>query len=97
MMDRAAFETEAARDRFHVAEVVLPPNTNRPTHTHEFDARLFILSGAFMLARDGEIENFAPGDICEVPAGTPHQEITDERGTSYLAGRRFAAQTQAAE
>ncbi len=96
-MDRAAFESEALRDGFTVVEVALPPHTQRPTHTHEFDARLLILTGAFMLARDGEIENFAPGDVCEVPAGTPHQEITDERGTTYLAGRRFAAQTQAAE
>ncbi len=96
-MDRSAYEAEALRDGFSVAEVTLSPNTRRPTHTHEFDARLFILGGAFMLARDGEIENFAPGDICEVPAGTPHQEITDERGTTYLAGRRFATQTQAAE
>jgi mannose-6-phosphate isomerase-like protein (cupin superfamily) len=96
-MDRTTFETEALRDGFGVAEVTLPPNTQRPTHTHEFDARLFILGGAFMLARDGQIETFAPGDICEVPAGTPHQEITDERGATYLAGRRFVARTQAAE
>ncbi len=96
-MDRAAFETDALRDGFNVAEVVLPPKTQRPTHTHEFDARLFILGGAFMLARDGRIETFAPGDVCEVPAGTPHQEITDERGATYLAGRRFAVETQAAE
>jgi mannose-6-phosphate isomerase-like protein (cupin superfamily) len=96
-MDRDAFEAELLREGYEVRETRYPPNEHRPPHTHDFDARLLILDGALMLVRDGEASSFGPGESCDVPAGTVHQEITDARGAHALSGRRTAMQVQAAE
>jgi len=94
-MDRAAFEAELLREEYEVREVHMQPNETRPPHTHEFDAKLFILGGVISLVRDGATETFLPGQICYVPAGTPHQEVTGAEGARYLAGRRVPAQASA--
>ncbi len=96
-MDRAAFEAELLREGYEVRESRIGPNEHRPPHTHDFDARLFVIEGALMLVRNGEASSFGPGEWCDVPAGTVHQEITDARGVHTLAGRRMAAQPQMAE
>ncbi len=90
-MDRATFEAELIRENYEVREVRMAPNVHREPHTHPFDARLFILEGAFTLAAGDSTETFLPGQTCFVPAGTVHQEITDDRGAFYLAGRRAMA------
>jgi quercetin dioxygenase-like cupin family protein len=96
-MDRAAFEAELLREGYEVREARIPPNEHRPPHTHDFDARLYILDGALMLVREGEPTTFLAGESCAVPAGTVHQEITDARGAHYLAGRRAAVAEAAAQ
>jgi hypothetical protein len=39
---------------------------------------------------------YLPGDSCDVPAGTTHEEHTEADGVRYLAGRRPAAQNATA-
>jgi mannose-6-phosphate isomerase-like protein (cupin superfamily) len=92
-MDRATFEAELLREDYDVRELHMPPDQTREPHTHEFDAKLFILDGVFSLVRDGVTETFRPGQICSVPAGTLHQEKTGAEGAHYLAGRRMPAQS----
>jgi mannose-6-phosphate isomerase-like protein (cupin superfamily) len=96
-MNRDSFEAELLRQDFEVREARIPPNQHRPPHTHEFDARLFIISGALTLVRGGTSETFGPGQSCDVPAGTPHEEVTGASGVHYLAGRRMPALARAAE
>jgi hypothetical protein len=40
--------------------------------------------------------SYKPGDTCDVPAGTAHEEHTEADGVRYLAGRRAVAGTAAA-
>ncbi len=66
-----------------------------PEHTHEFDALLLVLSGEMMIACNGKPETFRAGDLCSVPAGTPHAEQfgSGTAGVHYLAAWRYPART----
>ncbi|MBV8169166.1 MAG: cupin domain-containing protein [Alphaproteobacteria bacterium] len=90
-MDRASFESALRRDGFECREGSIAPNEVRPAHAHDWDARLFILEGEITLVIDGERHAYRPGDSCDVPAGTRHEEHIGTAGVRYLAGRRPAA------
>ncbi|MEZ5410356.1 MAG: cupin domain-containing protein [Acidimicrobiales bacterium] len=55
-------------------------------HTHEFSARLFVLSGEFILHGEHGPQTIAAGQCCEVPAGTRHAEASGTPGARVLAG-----------
>jgi quercetin dioxygenase-like cupin family protein len=59
-----------------------------PEHTHDFDVRILMLEGEFVLERSGEPRRYGPGEIFEVPAGVPHAESFGPSGAAYVAGRR---------
>ena len=94
-MNRAEFEADARRQGYEIRDGEIRPNEHREAHAHEFDARLFVLDGHLTLVRGGDRHTFGPGDTCEVPAGTPHEEHTEADGVRYLAGRRSSAQASA--
>ena len=58
-------------------------------HTHEFDARLLILDGAFTLTRDGVSTTHGPGEVFSVMAGTVHAETIGPEGARYVVARRY--------
>jgi mannose-6-phosphate isomerase-like protein (cupin superfamily) len=87
-MDRSEFEAEIARDGYDMREAAVTPNERRDMHTHEFDARLFILDGVFILASPETEVSFQAGETCFVPAGTVHAEYGGPEGARYLAARR---------
>ena len=91
-IDEAGFRAALSRDGYEAFERSWPaPAAGSPPgemHTHEFDARLLILEGAFTVTREGVPTTFRPGDICEVPAGMVHAEDVGPEGTRYVAGRR---------
>jgi mannose-6-phosphate isomerase-like protein (cupin superfamily) len=60
-------------------------------------ARLFVLEGSVTLVFGTDRVTYGPGDSCNVPAGTMHEEHTEADGVRYLAGRRSAASQAAAE
>ena len=95
-MDRAAFEADLRREGYEVREGEIKPHVHRDAHTHEFDARLFVLDGSITLVFGSERCFYQPGDSCVVPAGTMHEEHTEADGVRYIAGRRAAAATPAA-
>jgi quercetin dioxygenase-like cupin family protein len=95
-MNRAEFEAGLQRDGYALREGEIVPNTHRPAHTHDFDARLFVLDGSLTLVFGRERVSYKPGDTCDVPAGTAHEEHTEADGVRYLAGRRAVAGTAAA-
>ncbi len=90
-MDRASFESGLRRDGFECRAGSIPPNEIRPAHAHDWDARLLILEGEITLVIDGKRHAYRPGDSCDVPAGTQHEEHIGAAGVRYLAGRRPAA------
>lgn len=55
-------------------------------HTHDFSARLFVLSGEFILHHDDGPRSFTTGQCCEVPTGTRHAEASGMPGARVLAG-----------
>ncbi len=55
-------------------------------HTHDFSARLFVLSGEFILNYEGGPQTITAGQCCEVPAGTRHAEASGIPGARVLAG-----------
>jgi quercetin dioxygenase-like cupin family protein len=88
-MDAATFTAQAKADGFtDIAERSLTVATGPEPHTHDFDARLFLTEGAFMLTVDGEKRTYAPGDWCEVPAGTVHAEEVGPHGASFIVAKR---------
>ena len=62
----AGFQTGANRIR-----MIHPSGT--PVHTHETEEQLvFMLDGAMEVEISGESFRLAAGDVCAIPAGTPH-------------------------
>lgn len=55
-------------------------------HTHDFSARLLVLSGEFILNYEGGPQAITAGQCCEVPAGTRHAEASGTPGARVLAG-----------
>ena len=94
-MDRGEFEADLGREGYELREGEIKPNVHRGSHAHEFDARLFVLEGSITLVFGVDRCTYRPGDSCNVPAGTMHEEHTEADGVRYLAGRRPAAVTAA--
>ena len=96
-MNRAEFEADLRREGYELREGKIEPNVHRDAHSHEFDARLFVLEGSVTLVFGSDRVTYGPGDSCNVPAGTMHEEHTEADGVGFLAGRRPAARAAAAE
>jgi mannose-6-phosphate isomerase-like protein (cupin superfamily) len=90
-VERSEFEAWLQRDGYELRQGEIKPDEHRPAHVHDFDARLFILDGALTLVRGDDRTTFVPGDTCELPANTLHEEHTASDGVKYLAGRRMEA------
>ena len=95
-MNRVEFEADLRREGYEIREGEIEPNLHRATHAHEFDARLFVLDGSITLVFGDDRCTYGPGDSCNVPAGTMHEEHTEADGVRYLAGRREASNESAA-
>jgi len=87
-MDRATFEAEMKRDGFEIRESGMAAGTINKDHTHPFDARVFVLSGAITIGRGGKEQTFGPGEWCAVDANVTHSEFVGDEGVTYVAGRR---------
>lgn len=96
-MNRTEFEADVRREGYEIHEGEIKPNEHRGSHVHDWDARLFVLDGHLTLVRGDERETFGPGETCSLSAGTPHEEHTAADGVRYLAARRSATQSTAAE
>ncbi len=88
-MDRAQFEVQCRQQGYaEILERRMEPGVVNPTHTHDFDAQLFIIGGEMTIARGDGSRTYRAGDTCDVPAGTSHEERVGPAGVHYLAGRR---------
>ena len=96
-MNRTEFEADLRREGYEPREGKIDPDVHRDAHAHDFDARLFVLEGSVTLVFGSDRVSYGPGDSCNVPAGTMHEEHTEADGVRFLAGRRPAARVAAAE
>jgi len=96
-MNRAEFEADLRREGYELREGKIEPNVHRDAHSHEFDARLFVLEGSVTLVFGSDRVTYGPGDSCNVPAGRIHEEHTEADGVRFLAGRRPAAKSAVGE
>jgi mannose-6-phosphate isomerase-like protein (cupin superfamily) len=90
-MNRTDFEADARRDGYTINEGQIKPGETRKPHTHDFDARLFVVDGSMTLVRGDESETFGPGEFCSLQAGTLHVEQCGAEGVRYVAARRAQA------
>ena len=96
-MNRTEFEADLRGEGYEIRDGEIKPDEHRAAHAHDFDARLFVLDGSITLVFGDDRCTYGPGDSCNVPAGTMHEEHTEADGVRYLAGRRSAAAAPAAE
>jgi mannose-6-phosphate isomerase-like protein (cupin superfamily) len=96
-MNRAEFEADLRREGYEIREGEIKPNEHRGAHTHDFDARVMVLDGTITMVFGNDRCVYGPGDSCNVPAGTMHEEHTDADGVRYVPGRRSTATAGAAE
>jgi quercetin dioxygenase-like cupin family protein len=88
-MDRAAWEAEVKSEGYQIQERSMAAGTVNSDHTHPFDARLFVLSGAITITQDGKPYTYTSGESCAVPANKTHAEEVGGVEVTYLAGRRL--------
>jgi len=87
-MNRVEFEADLRREGYEIREGEIKPNEHHAAHTHDFDARVMVLDGSITMVFGTDRCVYGPGDSCNVPAGTMHEEHTEADGVRYVAGRR---------
>lgn len=83
------FKQQALADGYQeVIEINWAPNTVAATHTHPFTARGLLTHGEMWLTCNGQTQHLLPGDIFNLVANTPHEEVFGSEGATYWAARR---------
>jgi quercetin dioxygenase-like cupin family protein len=94
VMNQASFEVTLRAEGFtEFFDRRREASETSPEHSHEFDARLLVLDGEMTIACNGTPQTFRAGDVCSVPAGTPHTEKfgSDAAGVHFIAAWRYPA------
>ena len=95
-MDRASFEAKLTSEGYTLVNVSMQPNAVNAEHVHPFDARLLVIEGTMIIARDdAPTRTYAAGETFEMPVGTKHSETAGTTGAVYIAGRRVPARENA--
>lgn len=88
-MDIAEFQRTLTVDGYPTAvEVEIPANTVNENHSHEWDVRALVLSGAITLLVNNSAVSYSVGEIFAVEAGCEHHETVSDVGVTFLVGRR---------
>ena len=70
------------------SDKVYPPNDRPAFHIHPFDARVLITEGTLVMAFTDHEMVVEPGEVCDVPARTPHSEQTAAAGAAQGSGQQ---------
>ena len=70
------------------------PNFAAQPHTHPFEVHALVLSGEFILDRNGVAEAYGAGDTFTMEPGCLHAERFGPQGAKYILGRRHMPKTQ---
>lgn len=91
-LSRGSFEARLSQEGYSEPEIRrVQPDVFNDTHSHDFDVLAMVLAGEVTIACNGESRTYRPGDIVEVPAGTPHTERYGPKGYTFMIGRRKPA------
>ena len=91
MMDAARFEAELLRDGFTAAIAgEYSPGRINAEHSHPFEVRGLVLSGAMVIVDTDQIQRCGPGDVFVMRPGSVHREVVGAAGCQYLYGSRPA-------
>ncbi len=74
-----------------VRAVEYEPNQRPPLHAHDFSAVVLVTAGALTMAFENETRTLAPGQCCEVAAGTLHSECAGPEGVVGILGTNEAS------
>lgn len=88
-MDKPTFEKQLSdRGYGEPREHFFESSKDVDMHTHDFSAMLLVTEGEFRLVLEDGTHTFAPGDWCELEAGTLHTEKTGPDGAKTLLATR---------
>lgn len=88
-LTEAQFRAELRRDGFDDEIRITtyePCKAPGELHTHPFSARLYVLSGEFILHDENGPRSLRAGQCCAVEPGCRHAEASGEQGARVLAG-----------
>jgi quercetin dioxygenase-like cupin family protein len=91
-MNQAEFASKLSAEGYtEIFDRQREPSEASPEHSHEFDALLLVVEGEMTIACDGKPKTFRAGEICSVPAGSPHTEQfgSGAKGVHFIAGWRY--------
>jgi quercetin dioxygenase-like cupin family protein len=93
-MDVQAFETDLKNTGYGdiVHKEGVPGSTNQP-HQHDFAVRGLVVSGEFILTKEGTPTTYRSGDTFEMDANCSHTEGFGANGSTYIIGRKHAMVT----
>lgn len=90
-MNENEFEAQLEADGYTEIETQnLDPRLGKGLHRHLFAIRGLVLSGTFIVTRQGEPVTHGPGQVFAVNEGELHDESIGPEGARVLVGRRFS-------
>jgi quercetin dioxygenase-like cupin family protein len=88
-MTEQEFRDLASRDGFaEPALVEWDAGLINEEHTHDFTARIYVLSGELKVVCAERTSTCRSGDHDALDAGTPHTEYVGTEGVAFLAARK---------
>ena len=94
-MDQSAFEAQLRDEGYTEVETKdYAPRPGNGRHRHHFAIKGLVLSGAFVVQRDGEPVTFSPGEGFAVEHGGLDDEWIGPDGARVLVGRKFQQQSE---
>ena len=88
-MDQKTFEAALKKEGYEVMTNTTPGAKVNPEHSHPFDVKAMVLTGALTLNRDGGSQTYKPGEIFAMPRGCVHYESYGPEGAVVLLGRKL--------
>lgn len=88
-MDEAAFRKQLKENGYEDMGVKeMAANHSEPSHVHDFDVSILVLSGEMTAGLEGRDVTCRAGDTFSLDANTPHTEQIGAEGVRFLVGRR---------
>ena len=88
-MREGEWRNEVQRDGFEqISTVDWSPGLFNDTHTHDFVANIFVISGEMTVKTDKDEIFCGSGESGMLDAGIPHTELVGPEGVSFLIARK---------
>jgi cupin 2 domain-containing protein len=80
-----SFTTLFESDKLTVSRIVSSDRVEPKQYCQEVDEWVILLEGEATLKIDTEIKRLKKGEFLSIPAHTPHEGLTTQKGTLWLA------------